>query len=148
MLLVLCFMLLSCPPAHYFNYEYIGKNSLGADGYFTQLKFNDSIDIKIECGVYYEFVSKKERGLLTRILINKNKEFDFSDMNINVTSSKIGILEKRESPYMTYLDSLPEALVYFKKIEKKGQDRILKLLENDTLTIKIGDKIKYQFVKK
>jgi len=138
---------MGCPPAHYYQYEYIGKKSLGTDRDFTLLEFNEVTDIGIECGFYYQFIGNKERGLATRIRIKKNENFDLLKTKVKVKSSNLGELKQVELPNIPYLDSLP-TLLFDKQIEIKRENKILKLIENDTITVEFDNGIKYQFVKK
>ena len=140
-------MLMGCPPAHYYPYEYIGNKSLGTDREFILLEFNELTDIEIECGFYYMFIGNKERGFTTRIRIHKNDQFDLDKVKVRVKSSKFGELTKRELPILPYLDSLP-TLLFDKQIDIKRENKILKLIENDTITIEFENGKKYQFVKR
>ncbi len=144
-----CFTLMGCPPAHYYHYEYVGKKSLGTDRGFSQLEFDELTHIEIRSGFYYQFIGKKERGLATQIRIKKNENFDLFNSKVKVMSSKLGELKKRElSPdYLPFLDSVP-TLIFDRQIELKSEDKILKLIEKDTITVEFSNGMKYQFVKR
>lgn len=138
---------MGCPAAHYHAYEYIGTKSLGAERGFTLLKFDEFTDIGIECGFYFSFIGNRERGLTTRIRLTSKENFDSLKTQVEVTSSNLGELHHVEVPNIPYLDSLP-TLHFDIQVGIKREGDILKLIENDTISIAFNNGLEYQFVKK
>ena len=147
MLFLGCFTLMGCPSEHYYRYKYVGEDSLGTDREFTLLKFNEVTDIGITCGFYYQFTGEKEKGLATRIVIKRNEKFEVLKTKVKVTSSKLGALKQRQIPNGSHPDALP-ALLFDKQIDVKQERKILKRIENDTITIAFANGMTYPFVKR
>lgn len=141
-----CLTLISCPAGNYYKYEYIGEESIGFNGRFTELKLNDSTNIQILCGAYISFITKdQDKGLFAELRANQKSKLDIKNANVKVISSKIGNLKKTRSIKIHYLDSLNN-LVFDKKINLKKQKQLLRLVQNDTITFEFENGMKYQFV--
>ena len=140
---------MGCPPAHYSHYDFIGNNAVGTDRFFTLIEHNKLDTIGIHCGFYYEFIGEKERALVTVLKLKENTTIDSLNTTISITSSTLGALEKRDKkPDYLYLSDSITTVVFSKKIDLKREDKISKLIENDTITVEFGNGMKYQFIRK
>ena len=149
LLLLGCFTFIGCPPSEYHSYELIGNNAAGNDQEFTLLKYNDSTSIGIRCGFYYEYIGEKERALVTVLKLNNTKDIDSLSSKVSITSSKLGALEKRDKQLdYLYLSDSTASIIFSKKIDLKREDKIVKLLENDTITIRFDNGMNYHFMKR
>ena len=140
---------MGCPLYEYRHYDIIGNNTVGNEHFFTLLKYNNVDTIGIRCGLYYEYIGEKEKALLAEIKLKNNKHIDSLNVKISVTSSVLGEFEKLDKrPDYLYVSDSVAAIIFSKKISLKREDKILKLIENDTITIEFDNGMKYHFMRR
>ncbi|MGB5942522.1 MAG: hypothetical protein WBG71_06535 [Leeuwenhoekiella sp.] len=136
-----CFTLMGCPLRHFYSYQYVGEKLLNEDGKFSALQRDNTNNLFIECGFYYQFIKDKERELIAQLSLDKDYGSVISD--IKVQSSKLGELEISQLPKMENNYTAQ----YKRPIDIKRENKILKLLTNDTTTISFAKSKRYFFVR-
>jgi len=141
-----CLSLLGCPPHHIRDYEYVGQKSNGKERGFEKLPWGKDSEILVSCFFYYSFIGKKDRAIITKFMTKKNAQLDLQDLKVKVHSEKLGELEQMELPDLPNWDSLP-TIIFGRKVDNKSERKILKMLENDTITVSFDNGFEYHFVR-
>ncbi|WNH10853.1 hypothetical protein [Thalassobellus suaedae] len=143
-LILICFTLMSCPAAHFYDYEYNGISKKENYGY-SRILYSEKTDIIIKCGFFVTRIGRV-KGLAAFIQFdNKLKNINKSDISIN--SSTYGALSFESELAKPTASDFDSDFTFKIPIESGSERKILKRIKNDTITIKIKGKV-FEFIKK
>lgn len=139
-------LLIACPASTLHSYDFVGNNSNEIiNGDNSNLMVQNNIG-KIACGFLHIFIGEKERRLIASIeLLNKDE-----NLITTISSSKFGNLILLELPPKGNLVNLnyDRKVVYVLDFETKNDNKILKMIKDDTITIEFKNGLKYYYVNK
>ena len=140
---------MGCPPGHFHEYIFTGT-LLPTDWLaYNRLAYNDSTDLYIKTGYYFEFINKKEQGLAAVIKVNPNYNLASDSVVKAVNSARFGPLKQIKSlPYTVRVYDTVNTLMYQLPFNKQAESLGLKNIENDTITILLTNGEQLHFVRR
>lgn len=143
----LCFILMGCPPGHFYEYKFIGEKIEDDNLWYTRTKFDDKIELLVRGGYYNQFIEDKKTGLAMIIGI-ESKESIKDNFITSVSSSMFGEFIRKDSlPYIARVWHLNEKILYDLTLDNKNERKMLKKIKNDTITIEFHNNKKLLFIK-
>ncbi|WP_442264540.1 hypothetical protein ACSIGC_09240 [Tenacibaculum sp. ZS6-P6] len=148
-LILVCFMLMGCPGGHFHEYKYTGTEITDDELPFTKVEYEKDKFLNIRTGYYLQFIKPKQSGLSAIIGLSPNFDLNKNIAIKNVKSSVFGRLEKVDSlSYPNRIFEKEQSLTYNLTFENNNETRMLKKIENDTISIELFNGKTLQFVRK
>ena len=144
LILLTSFILISCTPAHFHEYTYLGTRLPSKHLRYTRIVLNAEVDLHVLVGYFYGFIDKKENGLVA--IIKTDAIFNAKIIK-EVKSSKFGNLALMK-PNKSLADDTKNAIQYNLTFTKRKESKTLKKITNDTITIALTTGKELLFVRK
>ena len=112
-------------------------------GDFYNVKYGNNSDINIMTGFWGDYGVYKNALVILIALSNSSSE-PINNISIAVQSSKNGEFNKRKPRYNDY-NKLQQRVLFINELELANEYSILEKLEDDIITVKIGEQI-YEFI--
>ncbi|MBC3759287.1 hypothetical protein H7U19_12790 [Hyunsoonleella sp. SJ7] len=141
-LVLICFILFSCPAAHYYDYDFIDPHAPKEKFGFTRIKLDQRNDLLINVGYFYEYSGNRENGL--GAVIKTENSINPNTLVNKVRSHKFGPLKKVDS---LFTDDDENIILYRLIFEKRKERKSLRLIKNDTIFIELKNGKKLLFLR-
>lgn len=146
--LLLCMVLLGCPPGHFHEYTFVGTPLPSESPAYTRLAFNDSTSLYVKTGYYNEFINDKAQGLSAVIKLPPQYDLGNDSVVVAVWSARFGVLQRSHKlPYTTRVYDTAHTLMYDLPFNKQPENINLKSIAGDTINMALTNGQLWQFVR-
>ncbi len=152
LLFVVSFTFKGCPAGHYHKYTYVGDEEVDNSQWFTKLTLNGHLQLEVSCGYYIDFTRNRHTGISFSVSTDETVEISASALVKSVHSSTFGPMT--QYPVERFED-FPVDTIHtasfehrFQERKQRNERRMLKQIENDTVTVTLVDGQELVFVRK
>ncbi len=73
-LIIISFILSGCLAEDFNSYTFLGATNSQKEHWDTRISYNETTELRINCGNYAQFIKPKKRGILVRVKVVSKTE--------------------------------------------------------------------------